>query len=288
MTANTFFFWLVAAISVLGVVSGRLEPWAIVLPCGMLATLFIVTPLRIRSKQWKPAHPIFEPIDFESDVSVGGAALLRASRRVTAELAPQGFVTRGHFRWANHFPAAAGFVGLLENPQTKETARLIVAQSARRTDVVLAFFTRFDDGSEVATTNHRRPSGLPGAAWRTGLWLPEIRDARALYEVHKQVVDRLGIAKKRALNPGDAATVLRDSTSREQARFAQAGYYYLDEDGERYWFTCKGAFLVAWRLTWPINVLYRAGRRRQTRKLLRELGINLRAAREPREMVLGD
>lgn len=49
MSTNTFFFWLVLAACVTGVVSGRLELWTLALPCAMLVMLFIVTPLRILS-----------------------------------------------------------------------------------------------------------------------------------------------------------------------------------------------------------------------------------------------
>jgi len=274
MSTKAFFFWLVVAACLVGVVSRRLELWTLALPCAMLVMLFIVTPLRIRSKQWKPALPIFEPIDFASDVSVGGGALLRASRRASAQLAPEGFIPRGHFHWSNHPPPAAGSVAFLENPRRQETAKLIVVRTSRRTAVVLAFFTRFEDGSEVAATNNPHPSVLPAAPCRTSLWLPEIQDARALYQIHKQAADRLGMGKQRVLDAGDPAAVLRDATTRVQARVAEAGYYYLDEDGERYWLTCKGAFLIAWKLTWPIKVVYRAIRRRRTWKLLRKLGID--------------
>jgi hypothetical protein len=271
--ANAFYWSVMLALLALGVVSGSLE--SLGLAGFMLVYLFLVPPLRLRSRLWQPARPIYEPIDFDVDVSLGGDTLFQASRETIAKLAPEGFIVRGHFRRANQPPLVAGFVSLFENPRRQETARLVVARTRARSEVMLVFFTRFEDGTEVRTGNNRQLTGFPRPASETGIWLPHIRDAWALYQIHKLAADQLGAGKKRVLDTRDAATVLRETTRQEISGFVDAGYYYLDDEAEKYRFTWKGAFLITWRLMWPVSMVYRALRRRRTMKQLHELGIDL-------------
>jgi hypothetical protein len=52
-----------------------------------------------------------------------------------------------------------------------------------------------------------------------------------------------------------------------------AGYYSLDPAAGVLRPTWNGAALVTWRLLWPVKPLYRAWRRRATRRLLDRLDI---------------
>jgi hypothetical protein len=123
----------------------------------------------------------------------------------------------------------------------------------------------------VVTFNSPVVVGLPSPPGVTAAWLPELRDAAALCRVHAHLRDAVGGAGER-VGP-DPARILRDRSVRSLAAWVAAGYYAPDEAHGVVRPTWKGAILITWRLLWPIRPLYRASRRRATRRLLDRLGI---------------
>jgi hypothetical protein len=230
------------------------------------ALVAVRAPVRVRLNNWHSADSGFEPC--EGDDLAPGVA-----RRV-ADLRDLGFVVRGHWRLTGH-SIATGQVTLMEHPQTWDVAKVIVTAAGTRRSVTLLFQTRFEDGTEVGAANNPVTVGLPSLPETTYVWLPEVRDARRLYHVHEQVRDHLGAGKKRLPVGPDPADFLSEGRERILAHHAATGYFYLDETRGVYRPTWKGAVLMTWRLLWPIRPLYRAWRRRPTRKLLRELGVSL-------------
>lgn len=230
--------------------------------------LAIRAPIRFRSRNWPAAAPTYEPLD-DNDLPPDVAGIIG----VLGEL---GFVVLGHWQLASHTPATS-YVTVLEHPETRDVARVVEVMTRTSRQVALGFETRFEDGTEVATANNQSTSGrgwLPGV---TVVWLPEVRDAWELYRVHGQVRDALGAGKKRLPVGADPVTFLQAGTDRLFRYWLESGYYYLDEDHRVYRPTWKGAVLTTWRLLGPVRPLYRAWRRRQTRKLLDALDID----REP-------
>jgi hypothetical protein len=230
------------------------------------ASVAIRSPIRTRLKNWLSADSGFEPCE--------GNHLGPDVARIIAALRELGFVLCGHWHHSGH-SHATGQITLMEHPQTLDVAKVMVVVTATHRDVTLVFETRFEDGTKVGTANNQITAGLPSLPETTSLWLPEVRDARQLYRVHDQVRDRVGLGKKRLSIGPDPAAFLTAGRDHMLARFVETGYYYLDEPRGVYRPTWKGAVLMTWRLLWPIRPLYRAWRRRPTRRLLREEGLEL-------------
>jgi hypothetical protein len=238
----------------------------VLLVLGGIAWPFIRAPIRTRLTNWQSADSRFEPWQ--------GDRLPRDQADMIDELTELGFDVRGHWRHIGHSTATAK-ITLLENPQTLDVAKILVHTAGTRRHLTLAFQTRFDDGTELATANNQVTAGLPSLPGITVLWLPEVRDALQLLRVHSQVRHRLGVDKRRRSVGQDPVAFLLEGQQRMFDHQVKTGYYYLDEARGVYRPTWKGAFLITWRLLWPIRPLFRAWRRRPTHRLLRELGVPL-------------
>ena len=151
---------------------------------------------------------------------------------------------------------------------------MFVVNNIRR-EIVLAFETMFDDGTAVATENSWLPSALPTRPLLTRFWLPDLRNPRQLYLVHDQARDSLGFGKMRLAIGKDPVAFLSAGTSRVNIHRVESGYYFLDETNCVYRLTWKGAFLMTCRFFRSTKPFYRAWRRRQSRNLLRKLGVRL-------------
>ncbi len=232
--------------------------------CLVLARLlqFVVGPVRMRLRSWQAADPVYEPDDEDR--------LPRAARRLAADLRDLGFEDRGTWRH-DGASRSTGWVTLLEHPRTGDAGQVMVVATGAREAVSLLLLSRFADGCELATFNSPVVAGLPSPPGLTTAWLPELGDAEGLYRVHAKLRDALGGDGQR-IGP-DPAEFLRRRSARTVAAWVEAGYYALDEPRGVVRPTWKGAILVTWRLLWPVRPLYRAARRRATRRLLDRLGV---------------
>jgi hypothetical protein len=231
-----------------------------------IALVAIRAPIRVRLNNWHTADPGYEPWE--------GNNLAPDAAQTIAALRDLGFAVRGHWHVTGH-SRATGQITLMEHPQTLDVAKVIVTAAGARRHLTVLFQSRFEDGTELATANNQITVGLPVLPETTPLWLPEVRDAGLLYRVHCQARDVLGRSKKRLSVGQDPLAFLTEGRNRILAYHVETGYYYLDESRGVFRPTWKGALLMTWRLLWPLRPLYRAWRRRPTRKLLRELGIRL-------------
>jgi hypothetical protein len=226
---------------------------------------FVVGPVRMRARQWQAADPAYAPDD--------EAPLPPAARRAAAAVRTLGFTDRGTWRHDGS-AQATGWAVLLEHPGTRDVAKVLVVATRRgRWSVTLAFQTRFADESEAVTANSRVIAGFPPPPDVTSAWLPEVREPATLYRVHERLRDAVGGAGQRVGVGPEAAEYLWTGSIRSHAAWVAAGYYRLDEARGIVRPTWKGAVLVTWRLIQPVKTLYRARRRRATRRLLARLGI---------------
>ncbi|HJZ57653.1 MAG TPA: hypothetical protein VKE74_21985 [Gemmataceae bacterium] len=226
---------------------------------------FVAAPVRMRARSWQAADPVYTPDDEDR--------LSPTARLVAADLRAMGFEDRGTWRH-DGAALATGHVILLEHPRTRDTAKVMVVTARTRRSLTLVFQTRFADGTEAVTANSRVIAGFPPLPGVTVAWLPEFRDAASLYRVHAQLRDALGGARERVGIGADPAAFLRDGSARSLANWVASGYYALDAVRGVVRPTWKGAALITWRLLWPVKPLFRARRRRATRRLLDRLGVS--------------
>jgi hypothetical protein len=235
------------------------------LVCALVPLLlpFVAAPLWMRSRHRQAADPVYAPDD---------DTLPPAAKRIAAGLRELGFEDRGTWRHDGS-TLATGRLILLEHPRTLDAAKVLVVTTGNRTSISLVFQTRFEDGDEAVTANTRVIAGFPAPPGVTVAWVPDVRDVASLHRVHEQFRDALGGARKRVGIGPDPAAFLRDGSARVQANWVATGYYAPDEVRGVLRPTWKGAVLITWRLLWPVKPLYRARRRRSTRRLLAELGV---------------
>ncbi len=227
---------------------------------------FVLAPVRMRARSRQAAAPVFTPDDEDR--------LPPAARDAAADLRDLGFDDRG--TWRKEEPAlGTSHVAVLEHPRTRDVAKVVVVTTGTRQTVTLMLQTRFADGTEAVTSNSPVVAGFPLVPGVTAAWLPELREAAPLVRLHARLRDALGGTRERLAIGPDVAAFLRDGATRVVAHWVAAGYYAPAASPGLVRPTWKGAALITWRLCWPIKPLFRASRRRATRRLLDRLGIAL-------------
>jgi hypothetical protein len=238
----------------------------------------VIPPLVLKGRHWHSDDPHYEPIDPGSE-----QVPLRVAESV-AEAVPElkalGFRLLGHFRSDRSVPNTASYVSLFENREKTCTSQVFTVFAAtgpvRLVSTVLNFKTEFTDGTSLITANSQLPNVFPTVRRREGsMSFPWITEPRDLYEIHEASVAHYapdGIPIE--LEIEDPAEFLRSSSRRELAEFVEIGYHRHDERRRVYRLTWMGAFLIAWKLTWPIKPIRQWIRRRGADRILRELGLD--------------
>ena len=96
-----------------------------------------------------------------------------------------------------------------------------------------------------------------------------MNDLATLYRLHAFRADRAVPPEARALpDPAKIVPYLRDQNRQALRYQVQAGYFSFDDPSAQFRRRLKGAFLITWKLLWPLR--HRA-KRRNERKLRRDL-----------------
>ena len=254
-----------------------LPPWLLLLAL-VIGVPWIVTPLKLKQTHWTTADPKYEPFDLQSEQTP--QPVTESVAAISPQLESLGFTNRGHFRISGSVPNGGTHVTLFENRQSRQYAKLFSTfttagelRTVRTT--ALAFFTDFDDGLTLATANNKTRPLTPRIRAHPGsLAVPWIGDPRRLYEIHNACITHFGNGASRVNIPiKDPIDFLRKSHRKETAKFADCGYYHLDEDAQIYRLTWRGAILMTWKLLWPIKPIRAAFALRRSARMLHELGI---------------
>jgi hypothetical protein len=272
-------FVLVFAVIAVFSRSARLGIRSLGLMVGLLLLVpWLMGPLLIKLTQWNSANPEIEEFDpFADDCP---DAVVESVPKVETSMADLGFRSRGHFRVSGAVPNGEAFVTVFENSKEKQTAQLftmvVSSGPASQTSTVIGFTSEFSDGTKLATSNSKVMSLMPRVRMRDGsASFPEIRGPRRLYEIHQAcLVHYCGDALRVEPVMKDPSEFLRRSIHDDTAKFAETGYYYFDEAHERYRPTWIGACLMTWKSLWPSSAIRRAIRRRTTKRMLEELGLD--------------
>ena len=239
---------------------------------------FLLGPVLVRFAQKLRARPAFERVEPESgqipsEVFPFFNATLRA-------LAPEGFREAGYLRQSGFAPNVETWLLMLENRPAQEAALALVGISTlpsqrgvktRQVD----FSSSWEGERSVTVSNGAYLSLFPPTPGVLVQHFPGLDDPRRLLEAHRALVARhapAGLAR-RYPPPGEFESYLLQAMQRELARQVPTGYLWLDDAGEFYRPTWKGALLMTWTLAWPVKPVrgWRHGRR--ARRLLAELGV---------------
>lgn len=245
--------------------------WAAV--AWIVGARWIRAPIAIHRTNIFPIEKDYLPFD-PSTPGVPGAIADRF-RRATADLESLGFGLRGYFRPDRHSALVIGQVGVYEDPQSGEIAKVIVAASRTKVSATLLFLAKFADGTELATSDNTNLPNWPSPRWLIGQAFPGIRDASALLAVHRARLARRGGTPIPALPAHDDGLPahLRETPARVWETPLALGLFARDEAAGVYRPTWKGACLMAWGRLWPVGAIRHALRRRRAARTLRELGM---------------
>jgi hypothetical protein len=242
---------------------------------------WVILPLRMRKTHWVSVDARFEPFDPErDDVPTRAAEVLQ---EIVPDLERLGFRCLGHFRVEGTVANADACVTLFENRRTRQTARRLttIVEKSRNPQLrqgvtSLIFYTEFTDGSRLVTSNTAQRSIQPIRRNRPeSMSFPWIQDPVRLYAIHDACVARYaGDGIRVAPTISDPAEYLRTSRNDEVARFVESGYYQRDEASGRYRSTWKGAYLMTWKLLWPVKPVRHLLRDYWAARMLRELGLD--------------
>jgi hypothetical protein len=163
-------------------------------------------------------------------------------------------------RAAGHF-AQGFFVSIGSESTYRETWNLVIR-------------TRFADGFEMNTASSTSDTAFPTDPMSDSINPYWIRDGRLLWAIHRARIEGDARKGQRRIvpDPGKEAEFLNEDFRREIDHVVATGYYVPDEIAGRYRLTIKGAYLIIWRLLWPLKHLRRAARKRRAQSVLRELG----------------
>ena len=252
-------------------------------PCLLMLALavgpsWITSPLKLKRIHWTTADPHYEPLDVHSEQTP--RPVIESVAAISPQLESLGFTNRGHFRISESVPNGGVHLTLFENRQSRQYAKLFstfstAGGSRKVTSTTLVFSTEFDDGLTLVTANRKTQPLTPRIRAHEGsLAVPWIDDPRRLYEIHNACITHFGNSASRADIPiKDPIDFLRKSQLKETAKFAECGYYYLDEDASVYRLTLRGAILMTCKLRWPIKPIRAALASRRSARVLHELGI---------------
>jgi hypothetical protein len=255
---------------------------------GIPALFYLGIPLVIRSKIRMDAHPEYLKIDLNDPIlpqQVGDYF-----REAASELEPSGFEVVQAVSMPNPASGVTAFYLLLSHRPNKDYALVTVmyaraaAMGAEDSEVARAsvasseFFSRFQDGSQLCTTNGSYvPPFSPGPSTSVERF-PMVEDPGKLYRLHQMLLQRHEGVSPKFLRvdefQGDVGAYLSQVNREQLNEQITAGYFYLSEEEQVYRPTLKGAYLMTWRQFEPFKKLAQTRIRNRAARLLRELEVS--------------
>lgn len=103
---------------------------------------------------------------------------------------------------------------------------------------------------------------------------PEITNPHLLYQVHRRLCNNLAAGVERVpWTDGMEVFRLSYGAVKEVRKQAEFGYYYLDEQKDKFRPTWKGAYVMTCGLAWPIGSLRKMRMKSRARATVRSLGL---------------
>jgi hypothetical protein len=246
--------------------------WLVLL---FIALLYIGAPLHIRISQRFAAHPELEALDLKQL----DPAIAQFLMSHTVELFNLGFDEPTLVQIPSPGPNIRSYLIMLVNRQKGDKAMVtaMVAPPLGRSVLYFEFSTRFESG-EVFDTHNIGELLFPPGPKKVRTQVPQVRDAKRLYQLHNYVMDKHGLGGKKVLyESGKALEFIADFVFIESFEdYARRGLMYYDPGADCYRPTLKGAFLRTWALLQPIKAFRNAALRRRARKIVEEFEQGIR------------
>ncbi len=231
----------------------------------------IVAPIIVHSKQRmaaKPRFDLFNPQNLPQDKADYFVRNLQLLQK-------EGFEPAAFVSWESHENQRILFA-LAVNQENRDMAMSVFATAGTETKPLevryTEFCTVFTDSSEINTNSNPQPDVLKQFADKKVFSFPRVKDPHHLYILHRRLIARFALGKEAVLPQKDTEVMaVQMSVTRFLARQAKAGYFFTDESGNMLRPTWKGAFLMTWKLVWPMGFIWNILRRRRMNMLLSQL-----------------
>jgi hypothetical protein len=244
---------------------------------------YILAPLIVRFKEWRTADPRYANLD------------LTACPREVSALIEQcaSVLTEQRFSVVNHLwrPDNAGprgsqsYVSMWANSATGDSTHIIIVHAKTPVgfsikNTLVTYRREFTDGTTIATANSLTPGIWPDDPLKDTVVCRGLNDLNRLYDFHirRCARDQNGRVAE-VPTEGEGASYLVDENRRTFQRLMPLGYYTFDARNNRYIPTLRGAFLMTWRLLWPLRGIRRRARIKRANAVLSQFALNdLRSA----------
>jgi len=129
----------------------------------------------------------------------------------------------------------------------------------------------FDDGTIIDVTNTSRSSVYPKSTTKVTFQFPDIKEVKALIEVTESIISKYLSSKTPITLPkGEEMQFIEKVINDEQLELIAKGYFVKSADGDVCTVTLKGAYLMSWKLLWPIRQILEYKNRVYSKRLLEQ------------------
>lgn len=244
---------------------------------GFAAFLYLVTPILIKFSNVVQGAPKLERMD----PAHWPPAVANEMRRHEHDLYNMGFEISERFSMTGATTNVANLLTMFIDRKSGDKAMLTAMWGQvngvwKLNTIYLEFSTRFRDGRCFDTMNSQVPLGtFVRGAQDVKTQVPQVKEARELYRVHRYVMRKHGAtggaAEKVTYPPGGAENYLRRVWRESHDEQVGFGRFNYNKAKDVYTPTWKGAYLMTWRLLWPISRIVRARMNRNATALLAEM-----------------
>ena len=244
----------------------------VILGFGFVVFPYVIAPLVVRLVHKQSARPQVEQVGADAFCP----ELAAHFGRVAACLAPLGFVPAAYMRLTDAATRTEARFLLLTNESARESAAVTEMQGkgpVQSFTRYLEFCTEFVNGDEINTNNFGTAYVMKHYPEKRVFRLPGVQHPQTLHRAHRRLVERHRPAAEPFVpSRGTEHLHLAHSFEKTYRRQAEFGYFFLDEAAGVYRPTLKGAFLMSWKLAWPVKQARESLAKRRAERTLRSLG----------------
>lgn len=250
----------------------------------LVATPYVVAPLRVHQRQRQNPRPTLEP--FDTGKHLVTPQLINAMRQSVASLGAAGFTTLADLFRADQ---STRMRVILMDTAAEDLALVLGATPILKPERGVAsveLVARFEGERSLSVSNAPIAGVFASVPGREKVRLQQVRDPVRLYRIYQALVAHQYGAARRAPPDyrGDPSGFLGASMVRELRQQVDTGYLRLDGAEDAYRPTWKGAFLMCWKLLQPFRDIRQWLADRRVRTLFRASGLDeleLRAGPAP-------
>jgi hypothetical protein len=189
------------------------------------------------------------------------------------ELRQLGFSFVGCLEKKPDHPRVATHVAIFIHAENGDSAQLARVQSSLRTTYLLVFAARFRGGLVLETSDWRGlPIFRPKLKFRR-FPFPQVRSTSDLYHLHRVIAKEYDTTRIRLREtPENALTHFIEAAEEIHTLNMEQGDYKLNEFGNHYVFTWRGAFRTSFLRAWPISAIRRIQGYTRAKKQCEQLG----------------